>query len=716
MNLMRIFCLLLLCNFSLLATGSAANKYLNPNVIFRGSTETGQPNSEATVKFTVENFTDIASMQWTIKFNPAIIQYIPPPGAFGLTGLDASSFNTQRAGEGIITFLWYDQQGRSVANGTIIYSIKFKLIGANGTFSNVEFSNTPLAIEIADKNAMKCAATTNNGRVNIGSIIEPTGLTIKAADANAAKDQEVCIPISVTGFKSINAMQFSLGWDTSRIKFTKIQNFAGLTSFDQSSFNLALTNSGKLVSVWFDPNTTGQTVADGTNIFEVCFRYTGPCPGSGKINFTDDPTKTVFNSTTGGSLSATKTSGTITASSCGTALSVSTSKITHPCPGQTNGAIEISTTGGTGTLTYTWTNNSTNRNLSGVGAGSYNVTVRDGAGTTATLAAAVNLTAVTVAATKKDPTTGQSNGEITLAVTGGNTNYTYKWSNNATTKDINNLAIGVYSYTVTDASNCAVSGTESLGTVGLDITSIVPVGPACAGQSSGSINITVVGGTGPYQFTWTGPSGFTASTEDISGLKSGTYKVTVKDAANLTKASDNIVLTEPANPVKVTARIKSVSSLGNDGEITPTATGGTAPYQYRWNTGSTSSSLTSLAKGNYGLTVTDSKGCTTSNAYVVGGMVDGECFTAQRAFTPNGDGINEVFVINCSETISNQLLVYNRWNQLVYRVSNYTNDWVGVDLKGFILPDGVYYWILKDNSGTNNTLYKGNVTLLRDLN
>lgn len=714
MNLMRIFCLLLLCNFSLLAAVPATAKLLNPNVAFKGSIETGKTNDEVTVKFTVDNFTDIAAIQWTIRFNPAIIMYAGIEG-FDLPGLDLNSFNV-KANEGIITMSWYDQGGRSKPNGSIIFVIRFKLIGAEGTFSNVEFSNSPLAIEIADKNAQKCPNNTTNGRVNIGTVVQPTGLTIKAADANVAVNQEVCIPVSVTGFKSINAMQFSMGWDTSKIKFTKIQNFMGLTSFDQSSFNLALANSGKLVSVWFDPNTTGQTVADGVNIFEICFRYTGPCPGSGTVNFTNDPTNTVFNSTTGGSLTVNRISGTITASSCGSALSVTTSNITHPCPGQTNGAIEITTTGGTGTLTYTWTNNSTNKNLSGVGAGSYNVTVRDAGGATATLATAVNLAPLAVAATKTDPTSGQSNGQVTLTVSGGNTNYTYKWSNNATTKDINNLASGTYSYTVTDASNCTITGTESVGAVGLDISSIVPVNPACTGQSSGTINITVIGGTGPFQYTWTGPGGFTASTEDISGLKSGTYKVTVKDAANATKVSDNIVLTEPANPLKVSVKIKSVSSLGNDGEITPTVTGGTPTYQYRWNTGSTSSSLTSLDKGNYALTVTDSKGCTVSNSYVVPGVVDGACFTAQRVFTPNGDGINEIFVINCSETISNQLLVYNRWNQLVFRASNYVNDWVGVDLKGFILPDGVYYWILKDNSGTSNTIYKGNVTLLRDLN
>jgi hypothetical protein len=56
------------------------------------------------------------------------------------------------------------------------------------------------------------------------------------------------------------------------------------------------------------------------------------------------------------------------------------SKITHPCPGQTNGGIEITTTGGTGTLTYAWTGGATTQNLSNVGSGSYNVTVKDANG------------------------------------------------------------------------------------------------------------------------------------------------------------------------------------------------------------------------------------------------------------------------------------------------------------------------------------------------
>jgi gliding motility-associated-like protein len=68
--------------------------------------------------------------------------------------------------------------------------------------------------------------------------------------------------------------------------------------------------------------------------------------------------------------------------------------------------------------------------------------------------------------------------------------------------------------------------------------------------------------------------------------------------------------------------------------------------------------------------------------------VPGTCFTSIRAFTPNGDGINELFIISCAETINNQLQIYNRWNQLVFTANNYRNNWNGIDNKGFLLPDG----------------------------
>lgn len=584
----------------------------------------------------------------------------------------------------------------------------------------VDFSNTPLQIEISDKNAQKCPnPTLVGGKVNIGTVVNPPpGTSLKiASSANLIKDQEICLPVTVTGFKSVTAMQFSFGWDATKLTFTKVQKFSGLTAFDLGNFGLTKVASGMLSNVWIDQNTTGQTVTDGTALFEVCFTYKGVCPGSAAVNITDDPTKVVFNSTTG-ALTITKEASVLTTPpSCSQALGVTVSKITHPCPGQNNGGIEITASGGSGNYTYLWSNGATTQNLANVGAGSFNVTVKDGAGATAPLANAVVLSALTVTSQQTEPSGGNNNGSITLTVSGGNSGYKYLWSNNATTKDINNLATGTYTYTVTDGANCTIGPISvSIGNVALDITNIMATGPSCTGQSSGSIAISTVGGKTPYTYTWTGPNNFTAATEDITGLSAGTYKVTVKDAANATKTSADIVLTGAGTPLTLSGKIKNVSLPGvNDGEITVTPIGGTPPVTYRWNTGSTSATLFALAVGDYTVTATDSKGCSTAATTFKVTSNRGECFTSIRAFTPNGDGVNELFIINCAETINNQLQIYNRWNQLVYSSSNYRNNWNGIDNKGFLLPDGTYYWILKDNSNISS-LYKGYVTLVRTLN
>ncbi|MBP8941162.1 MAG: gliding motility-associated C-terminal domain-containing protein, partial [Saprospiraceae bacterium] len=314
-----------------------------------------------------------------------------------------------------------------------------------------------------------------------------------------------------------------------------------------------------------------------------------------------------------------------------------------------------------------------------------------------------------------DPTAGQSNGAIVLTVTGGNPTLTYLWSNNATTKDINNLAAGSYTYTITDGNNCKLTGSVTIGSVALDITNITPVSPPCAGLAGGSINISAVGGTAPYTFAWTGPGGFAATSKDITGLKAGTYKVTVKDAVNATKTSADIILTESGTALTISARVKQPTKAGSDGEISITPAGGTPPISYQWNDGSTSGSRTFLNSGTYSVVARDSKGCSVSQSFNLQ-PTDGICYTSARVFTPNGDGFNELFVINCAGNISNQLLIYNRWNQLVYSTNNYQNDWNGVDKNGFLLPDGTYYWILKDTSGQSNSLYKGYVTLIRTLN
>ena len=137
-----------------------------------------------------------------------------------------------------------------------------------------------------------------------------------------------------------------------------------------------------------------------------------------------------------------------------------------------------------------------------------------------------------------------SNGSITLALT-GKSPYTFSWSNGKTTQNLQNIAPGTYSVTVTDADGCQWSGGPYTITQpsALGINSLVKVDDSNPDPQigNGSLNLTVSGGTLPYAFSWTGPNGFTASTEDLNNLKYGLYQVTVTDAKGCTATSSKMI-------------------------------------------------------------------------------------------------------------------------------------------------------------------------------
>ncbi|RMD76401.1 MAG: hypothetical protein D6818_00295, partial [Bacteroidetes bacterium] len=161
--------------------------------------------------------------------------------------------------------------------------------------------------------------------------------------------------------------------------------------------------------------------------------------------------------------------------------------------------------------------------------------------------------------------------------------------------------------------------------------------PLCAGDSNGSITLTLNGGTPPFSFLWNDG----ATTQHRSNLPAGTWSVTVTDANNCTIA-DSITLTDPP-ALGLSANVTHVSCAGYaDGSIDLTVSGGTAPYQYAWSNGATTQDLTGLAAGDYTVTVTDAHGCTASDTWTVtnqavnptdGGQI-GSDETACGAFDP----------------------------------------------------------------------------------
>ncbi len=118
---------------------------------------------------------------------------------------------------------------------------------------------------------------------------------------------------------------------------------------------------------------------------------------------------------------------------------------------------------------------------------------------------------------------GGSTGSIDLTVTGGSGSYTYLWSNSATTQDISGLSEGTYTVVITESNSCTVTGTTSFTITQNDlvVASGTQMNVLCNGGSTGSIDLSVVGGSGSYTYLWSNA----AETQDISGLAAGTYTV-----------------------------------------------------------------------------------------------------------------------------------------------------------------------------------------------
>jgi hypothetical protein len=120
---------------------------------------------------------------------------------------------------------------------------------------------------------------------------------------------------------------------------------------------------------------------------------------------------------------------------------------------------------------------------------------------------------------------GVATGGIDLTVEGGTAGFSYSWSNGATTEDLSGIAAGIYSVTVTDSNLCFLKDTFEVKQpdASLDF-SLKQVDVLCYGDSSGSIDLDVTGGTKPYSYTWSNG----ATTEDLSNVKAGVYAVLMK--------------------------------------------------------------------------------------------------------------------------------------------------------------------------------------------
>jgi large repetitive protein len=219
------------------------------------------------------------------------------------------------------------------------------------------------------------------------------------------------------------------------------------------------------------------------------------------------------------------------------ALSAPVFKSNVTCFGQNNGTITLGPpSGGSGSYQYRLNIGSwqSSNSFTGLAPGSYLVQIRDANNTSCEVSLGIeNVTQpaalISNGVTSNVSCNGGNNGAIVQTVSGGTSPYSYVWSDGGpTTKDRSMLTAGMYTVTITDNNSCVITRTYNIiQSTTLTLTADVTP-PQCA--SSGSINLTVSGGSSPYNFDWADLPG-TNDPQNRSNISvnGGNFSVTVTD-------------------------------------------------------------------------------------------------------------------------------------------------------------------------------------------
>ena len=284
------------------------------------------------------------------------------------------------------------------------------------------------------------------------------------------------------------------------------------------------------------------------------------------------------------------------------------------CRGGMDGGASISVVGGTSPYTYIWDNGETTPIATNLDAGFQVVMVTDALGCQA--ATLVNvleplLLLIDSTATRQVSCFGGNNGTASVFLLGGTSPYQYVWSDAQNTQKAIGLSASTYTVTVTDANGCTVETSVTVGTpAALEVDFINVKNEKCAGDCQGSARVLTIGGSSPYLYSWDNAA-FPA-TDTLTAICPGSYTVTVQDARGCTQS--NKLTIDPA--VALDVHYDAVAPACADqatGTITTTAIGGSMPYTFVWNNGSSTPAQANITCGNYSVTLTDAVGCVKTN-------------------------------------------------------------------------------------------------------
>ncbi|MCC6727609.1 MAG: hypothetical protein IT258_24095 [Saprospiraceae bacterium] len=246
----------------------------------------------------VQDFTIMISTQFTIKFDPTVLEFdhianLNP----SVTGLDISDFLVSNAGSGYIGFVWSDGQpcqsaisGVTLPDDAVLFSICFRAVGQYGMFSPVDLTDYPIDM-VSKRATAQCFDIGENyvgdGFVSIGTA--PFRIDISSANGNTGEN--VCIDFKVSNFQDLVSVRYFVFYDPNILEFVPNSllkmNLGNAGDPYDVSHNQALH---MISSNWHSPTAqAGVSLPNGTQILQACFKIIGNCGKIAPIYISDNP-------------------------------------------------------------------------------------------------------------------------------------------------------------------------------------------------------------------------------------------------------------------------------------------------------------------------------------------------------------------------------------------------------------------------------------------
>lgn len=692
-----------ICNGS--SVGLDAGVYDNYNWSTTATSQIIQADATGVYSVTVQNSNGCIGSASINITELAPIQSTATSTAVSCNGSTDGALNTQTTGgAGNYTYLWSNNATTAnisnVAAGTYTLTVTDNL-GCTGTASfNITQPPTAVAVLTIRSNA------TCNGVANGNAIANPSGGTgpysfawsnssNTAATSNLAANTPYTVTVTDSRGCTVSET-FTIG-EPSAVVLT-FSNITPTLCFNSNDGHATVTPSGGTPGYtyqWGSGETGATAVLLAAGNASVTVSDNNGCTFTQSVNI---PSPTPIEITL-----------------------VNTSS--PDCNGTATGSATVSANGSTPPYSYSWdlaAGLQLTATATGLPAGVFGITVTDVVGCTSSRQVIVANTNALEGQLTGTPINchGDSTGTITSVVTGGNAPYTYLWSNNETTANLDDVAAGTYVLTVTDSRGCTLSLSYTMTEPDQLVLSATSLDPACYNSNDGNINLTATGGTLPYQYNIN--SGTYRLGSNFASLVGGTYQLTVRDA-NECLDSISVTLTPPA---PINASIFPVDSTIEYGDSLQIIVSANGTVTYQWQADTTLSCDTCPApyanphiSTTYIVTVIDANGCDTTLISRVNVIFNRRVYVP-NLFSPNGDGNNDMFYVQGGRGVKEvkAFRVFDRWGELVYQqegVLPNTPGWDGT-FKGKAVGQGVFAWyaeILYDDGLVE--LIKGDVTVVR---